>query len=452
MTLFGLDGYRQSIPRGLPVDGSIIIPCKRIKTSVMKKTFKKGEYRRHLLLDPQLYLVGLEAARCAARCSALATYEWFPTGELQKENTSRQKTATKWMKKSKKVIKKYWTGELPTASEADVAVMQVARTQYELGCEAIVLAAPLTVNPNSDYSVELDWLDRGIAAAKQSSLFALPLIASIALSEKVLIGIDPFENVLLETIVDHVSVRSIDGVYIVVELGSTEGYYLESGQAVGALIRLVDAFKRAGIERIIVNYTTTAGLLAIAAGADTMCTGWYRSERRLRFEELPDTEKAGLTRPAFYSHPLGGEIHMKDLQRIAKSGKLEYFADETRFSEGLLRALRDGKKVSDVPEWRYLPSNNDSAKKHFYTAVAREIDRLRGLDEEQRHATAREWLVGASARAELLKELEEQDDVVGPEESDGDDDETGELHSRTSISHQDPWKNAFDAFVKLRSS
>src|SRR4051812_30000912 len=167
MALYGLEGFAQSIPDGLPVAGSIVIPCKRTKASASTRSFRKGEYRRNLLLDPQLYLTGLEAARCAARCSALATWEWFPTGELQKEKTGRTRTTQKWMKKSKKIIGKYWTGELPAATAADAAVRDVARAQQEIGCESIILASPLTVNPNSDYSLELEWLDRGLRAARQ---------------------------------------------------------------------------------------------------------------------------------------------------------------------------------------------------------------------------------------------------------------------------------------------
>jgi hypothetical protein len=438
--LFGIEGYAQRIPPNIPsVRGSIIIPSRRTYESASARGFRKVRYRSRLLLDPQIYLIQLDPVRCETCCARLATYDWFPKGDLNSKRTGRSAAPKKWIDKSKKIVKDYWTGELPTGDDIDVAQRSVATANLTIGCEAVILAAPLTVNPNSDFRVEIEWLDRGILAARAAAFtIPLPIIATVALSDRVLTGIDPFDNALIETIVDQVSTRAIDGVYIVLESSTVTAYYLADRDAVGALMRLVDAFKRAGIRRVIVNYATVAGLLAVVAGADTLCTGWYRSERRLRFDELPDVEsEGGIAFPAYYSHPLASEIQVgDDLMKIAKAGKLEDIADETKFSEGLLRALRSGKKPGDVPQWEYRAGNHTVARGHFYSAIGREVDVLQPLGQEQRYNYAQKWLDRAARLADELAQLSE-----APHDR---------LNARTELTHQRGWKTAFEKFVKNR--
>jgi len=439
MALFGLEGFRASIPEGVKtIDGSIVIACRREFESVAKKNFRKSPYRKHLLLDPQLYLTHLDPARCKSRCAALATYDWFERGDLPEKRTDKSRTQTKWRDKSKRIIHKHWTGKLPTGKALEAAVRSVAQTQTQIGCEAVILAAPLTVNPNSDLALELDWLDRGLHAARRNSLFPSPVYATVALSDRVLSGINPFENAIVDTIIDQISAREIDGVYIVLELSNLSGYYLASGDAVGALLRLVDGFRRAGVKRIIVNYATVAALLAAAAGADTICTGWYRSERRLNLNELPD-EDGGIAVPAYYSHSLASEINVgDDLMRVVRAGRLHDFADETEFSAGLLRALRDGKTPGNVPEWEHRKGNHTASRGHFYSAIGRELGAIVGCDEKQRFEYAQRWLNTAVKLADAMSSLS--------------DPRNDPLNSRTEVTHQLGWQKAFEQFMKQRAS
>jgi hypothetical protein len=80
----------------------------------------------------------------------------------------------------------------------------------------------------------------------------------------------------------------------------------------------------------------------MAVGATGWASGWYRSERRLKLDDLLD-DSGGPAKPAFYSHPLASELHPTDLERARDAGMLDLVADVTPWSEGLLRALRDGK-------------------------------------------------------------------------------------------------------------
>lgn len=440
MSLYGIEGYAQSIPPRLStVSGSLIIPSRRSLESLMKTSFRKNEYRSKLLLDPQVYLSSLDPVRFRSRCASLASYAWFECGNLEFKKTGKSRAGQRaWDEKRKKIIHEYWTGKMPEGDEIDEAARFIAATQVTIGCEAIILGAPLTTNPNSDLGNELEWLDRGIAVARKQTLLGLPIFGSIALSERVLTGIDPFENTLIDTIVDQFSARHIDGVYVVIELGSLNGYYVADKQIFGGMLRLADAFKRAGVTRVVFSYPTVAGLAAMLAGADAICLGWYLSERRLRLEDLAEDDDGGIARPAYYCHRLASEIHVgSDLMRVVRAGKLDFFVDETEFTKGLLRALREGKTPDDVAQWRYEPGNHSFAKSHFYTVIGREARYIASLDQGHRFEYAKKWLADAAERAAIMTSLATRDDP---------------LQNRTEVLHQRGWLDAFEDFVKRRES
>src|SRR5262249_8567903 len=148
----------------------------------------------------------------------------------------------------------------------------------------------------------------------------------------------------------------------------------------GAILRLVDALKA---KRIVVGFAGVLGLLAIAVGADTWSTGWYRGERRLRLADFEDQE--GRAYPTYYSHPLGGEIHLDaDLDRIVSAGTFAILADLTPASERLVGALKAGRPAGSVADWAYLPSNVTAAQTHFLMALVRETKKLRRLSPADR--------------------------------------------------------------------
>lgn len=435
MTLYGIEGYQQSIPPGLQyVSGSLVIPSRRALESATKKDFRKNEYRGRLLLDPQVYLTNLDPVRFRSRCASLASYAWFECGELEFKKTAKSRVGQRaWDEKRWKIIHEHWTGKMAEGDDIDADAGAIAATQRTVGCEAIILGAPLTTNPNSDLSAEIDWLDRGIAATRKQNLLGLPVLGSVALSERVLTGIDPFENTLIDTIVDQFSTRKIDGVYVVVELGSVSGYYLADKQVFGAILRLADAFKRSGMKRVIFSYPTVAGLAAMLAGADAICLGWYQSERRLRFEDLAEDDEGGIARPAYYCHQFASEIHVgTDLMKVVKAGKLELFVDETEFTKGLIRALRDGKEPKDVAPWRYEPGNHRFARSHFYTVIGREARYIASLDQKQRFEYAKRWLSDAAERAAVMTAIAESSEP---------------LQDRTEVLHQRGWMDTFEDFV-----
>jgi hypothetical protein len=320
---------------------------------------------------------------------------------------------------------------LPEGDEIEPAIRAALATQEMIGAEALILPAPLTIDVNSDLSSELEWLDRSLDVGR--SEFQLPLLATVALSDRALRGLRVDENPLIELLLDHISAREPDGVYIILELANEPGYYCSSQSTVGALLRLVDGFKRrAGLERVVVNYATVAGLIAFAVGANTWCTAWYKSERRFRLDDCIDKPEGPSAYPAYYSHALASEVHLaNDMARVVDAGLLDQIADKTMYSEPLLAALRRGLDVNEVAGWRYRPNNLRFSKGHFSTAMSRESERLANMTEEQRLTYVNTWLSRAAALATKVSAL-------------------GDLNPRTEIVHQRNWLKAFRDFVDSR--
>lgn len=136
--------------------------------------------------------------------------------------------------------------------------------------------------------------------------------------------------------------------------------------------------------------------------------------------------------PAYYSHPLGGEFHMEsDLDRAVARGFLPRLEDDTSASNGLLRALRAGRRVATVPEWRYGLGNKTASIDHFLIACSRETARLAALDNADLQGEVSGSLQGAYALSADLQ-------TVGP------------FNPRTATSHQHGWLQAFQRFAAER--
>jgi hypothetical protein len=431
MAFFTPGGYKRSIPEGIPgVAGSIIIPSLKPLDMLLAKNLDEVSYFQRRLLDPQMYLAELDPELCSDRCTKLATYQWFDVGELDTQRTSGHKGMQKWLQKSKRIIGDRWSGAIPTGESRTAAIQLCLETQFAIGCEALILPAPLTTEPSSNLFMETSWLDEGLAVGRGD--YGLPLIATIAISDVCLRQTDPIENTLLDSFLDQVTARQPDGVYLVLELGTELGYYCTSQNTVGSLLRLVDSFRQAGVARVVVNYWTTAGLVALAFGADSWCTGYYLSERKFSRTECEDKRAPAAAYPAFYSHALAGEIHLKgDLDQITDEGLLEAVADTTPFSADLMRGLRRGFAVSDVPDWVHSRNNVTNAKGHFASVMARETAAIESCDEAGRIEYIENWLNTATKLATKLIALED----IAP---------------RTELTHQRSWRRAFTRHMERR--
>ena len=423
--------YKMKLPDGVTsVSGGVIMPSGIPLHTVLRRDLtRRYPHLERRLLDPQLYLTTLNAATCRKTCAYLASYGWFPATEAFPYDSSAQKQS-EWRRDAESRIVKAWTGQIPTDGEAvDDAIRCCVKVQLQLGVEALILPAPLTVDMGTPFDAELDWLERGLAIAQRVEADR-PVLASVALSDTALRGVDPWENPLLDLILDQVTARRVDGVYVVLEQANEDGYYCTHPNTVGALLRLCNGLKHGGIGRIVVAFAGTAGLLALVSGADSWTTGWYRGERRLRLVDFEQQE--GRAVPAYYSHPLGGELHMQsDLDRVVGRGFLPRLADSTDASEGLLRALAEGSLVRSVPEWEHRPSNINASTEHFLTICQRETASLSPLTTEQSEEWARRWIENATTLAADLYAV-------------------GSFQPRTAVNHQHGWQQAFQSYLANR--
>lgn len=418
--------FRMKIPDGVTgVGGGLIMPAAiPLHTLARRGLDRKFPHLARRLLDPQLYLGGLPANSCRKACVNLSTYSWFKTD--QSSFASSRQTQAEWKDRATARIHSVWQNPIPTAAaDIDRALRACLELQSGLECEALVLPSPLTVDLASDYSLELRWLDRGATIAHKIAP-TLPILATLAISDTCLRPMEPWANPLLDIIIDQLTARGFGGVYLTLELANENGYYCTHPNTVGAMLRVVDALGESG-SRVVVAFAGVMGLLAVASGADTWSTGWYRGERRLKLADFED--QTGRAHPTYYSHPLASEIHLEsDLDRLVKAGMLNAIADTTSASERLLKALRAGRSAGSVADWAYLASNVNAAQTHFLSAVIRETEKLRLLGREGRRQYARNWLEQADRLATELYKI-------------------GSFHQRTELSHQSAWKAAYDRYL-----
>lgn len=422
--------YQMKLPAGIAgVAGGVIMPSGvALHTIERRDLAAKYPHLARRLLDPQLYLLGLNPATSRKACANLASYPWFPVGSRVPYDSAKHKTQAKWKEALRAKIHKTWTGTLPTAdAEISDSIRTCLEVQRKLGVEAFILPAPLTSDINSTFDVELDWMERGLALARQIEP-ALPAYASIALSDTTVRGPDPWSNPLLATILDQVSARGVTQAYLVLEQANEEGYYCTHPNTVGALLRLCNGLKHGGVARLLLAFGGTAGLIGLAAGADAWTSGWYRGERRLKLADFEDQE--GRANPAYYSHPMAGEFHLeRDLDNAVRRGYLPRLRDQTKASTGLLTALASGQSSNVVPEWRHRQSNVAASIEHFLLACVRETQALAGSTQAQAEAATKAWLEGAANLAADLYSI-------------------GSFNSRTSVNHQAGWLKAFEAYEK----
>jgi len=427
VSFFACARFQMAIPGKVAgIDGGIIFPS-GIPAHTLRKRNLEVQYPhlRRRLLDPQLYLATLNPGVSRKSCANLASYNWFLAKELEKYDSGKQSQAD-WRRKVAATIHRTWRGSPPSnKDEIDSSIRQVIVAQKELACEAIILPSPLSTDPNDDYSAETRWLDTGMNLAAELAS-DLPHLASIAISDTCLRWTNPWTNRFIDLVLDQVTARRPSGAYLVIELANERGYYCSHPNTVGALLRLVYGLREGGLGRVVVSFAGIAGLLALAVGADTWASGWYRGERRLKLVDLED--QIGMAVPTYYSHRLASELHLEtDLDRVSVAGLLDRLADETPASSGLLRALRAGRSANTVPDWRYRRSNVNAAREHFLRVGIRETAKLNRLDQNGRIEYGVDWLKNAEALASDLYKV-------------------GSFNVRTELDHQSNWLAAYEKF------
>ncbi len=300
---YRLARFQMQVPGTEGAAGAVIMPSGLPSHTLTRRNLDQLGSR---LLDPQMYLADLQPDRCRDTCTKLASYPWFLAEGVSEYDSARQ-TQAEWRAVEQARIIERWRRTPATPAEMERAVDLCLTFQRDLRMTGIILPSPLTRDHASAYAVEADWLELGVARAQRIAP-GLPKYASIAISDTCLRGFTPYQNPLLDVILDQVTARAPDGAYVVLEQANETTYNCTSENTVGALLRLVQGLKAGGIERVVVSFAGSAGLLSLLVGADAWATGWYRGERRLRLADIEQTE--GRAMPAYYSHPAATEFHL----------------------------------------------------------------------------------------------------------------------------------------------
>lgn len=417
-------GYRFAVPESVIPDGSIILcsamPMHQLERRRIDKRYPHMENR---LFDPQLYLAGLDANASKRHCTYLSSYPWFGVSNLREYQSSSQ-TQKNWRQEVESKITSLWPRNTPTDPEQiKNAIRDCIDFQQRIGCRGIILPSPLTVDPGTSYEIELFWLDSGLEYIRENDDFNLPIFATIALADFCIRTYDPPENPLLQLVLDAVSAREINGVYVVVEQSSatSDSRHLEDSRALWSILHLTHLFTNDCDLQVGVNFLGQFGLVCLAAGATFWASGWYKSLYRLR---LADKLAGGRAYPSYWAHPAAIDIHLEsDFDTLGIEEMVQNIADVTLASEGLLQASAQKVAVSNVPAWRYAISNITSAQEHYLLSSVLHNNELFDFQPPTRIDVVEEWLEDATRFSAQIST------ILGA---------TG----RTSTSHVEAWRDA----------
>jgi hypothetical protein len=393
--------YGFALESPVEIPGSIIAASCVSAIDLRKRKFSRFPHFSRRLLDPQLYMAGLDPAIQREAVERLASYPWFHGLDVPKYDSGEYRNPTQWKKEHGDNLVSKWKRKIP---DAPSAVSKSARAAVEMqliiGCSSILLPGPLTTIADQTLETELAWIDAGLQACSEFGTDK-PVYATVALSEAVLHNVDPFKNQLIRTISDQIAHRrELAGAYILFEQADVNSYVWTSRDPLLCLMLLVDDLCRGAKKDAIVNYFGSFGAVASAAGASIWSSGFFQSQRRLSLRAT-----SGRTRPRYYSLSLAGDVGVEnDLKRLQDMGFGPKVFSPTTADERLRHALAKGQTPAVVPEWQYRIGNRTASQDHYIEIVARLGAKLEGLNRDGRVAEVKNWLEKANALASQLVE------------------------------------------------
>lgn len=381
------------------VRGAVFLSASNVN---LRFTRKASPELSRVLVDPQLYLAGLESAKCGKTCGRLATHPWFGVPELPAFD-SGSSGIREWQKKVDKIAAENWPGGPPEGEDIEPASRSAVECQLTFGCTHIILPAPLIREREEEGTILAAWLDAGLRVAEELEV-AQPILATVALSD-VTLNDDAFKPAgFLDSLVDHVTARELAGVYIVVAQTGVGAHPFQLPDLVRrAYLHLSKAFRDGGLQMVVVNFADVFGFVCSALGATDVASGHSQNTRRLNLNTFRD-DQYGVAVPQYYSHRVIGEFATeKDLGRLVAAKLFRRVADETPYSEDLLEALSDGRTAADLPPWAESQNNLAAAQRHLVSRLATEGTKFRKLTLAKREMLVRDWLEDAEAGVLYLR-------------------------------------------------
>lgn len=407
-----------------PVEGSVIAASALSAVDLLKrpKKMKKHPHFNRFLLDPQLYMASVDPALDPDTVAKLAAYPWFHGESVPKYSSGQHGTASKWKKQHEAALIAQWTRTVPTDGQSiSKSATGAVDFQLCLGCEGIVLAAPLTTIVDQTLQQEIAWIQAGLQACAELQV-TKPIYATIALSEAVL-HVPALQNSLVHALSSYVAaVPELAGAYLVLEQTDPGLYFWDAKDPLMALLVLVDDLHRGAKKRVLINYVGTFGLVARAAGADLWSSGYFQMQRRFSLRG-----QTGRAFPRYHSLALAGDIGLRDdLDRINAAGLAGAVMTPTSSDASLRGALSQKKYVQDVPEWQYRMSNVPAAHAHYLQIATTTGALLDSLSPADRIEWVHSWLQNAVS---LAGQLEGQ-----------------KLVTASDTRHQKVWLDVFEAW------
>lgn len=383
-----------------------------------------------ILFDPQLYMIALDIEEARLTCARLSTYPWVPIDAP--EYDSDEQRLDEWLRDVGDAIRGVWPPTIPTTPAAISPLVSAALDFQEgLGVSLFLLPAPLTSDPDTDLSAELQWIDAGIQASR-----GRPILATVAVSDSLLISRSARENLLIQAIADQITAREeLEGVYLVVEQARGESLHLTHPNVARSVLELCHLVAVEGSKKVILNYVDIFGLVSLGAGAFALASGGSVRTRRLHFGDYA-ARGGGGPFPRFYSHSTVSEyLPQRELERLwrMRLGRL-FQGEETPHSQSLLNALRAGTPTVDIPDWREVRNNVRAARAHRIHRLAASARQLVALPLAERRDAILEWLQDAERNVTYINERTEND----PLEDDA-------RHVRV-------WRTAFEDYLNDYSS
>lgn len=408
MTILINFGDKFKLNPNIKPDGSMILAGTIPMPMLERSKFDQYPHMRVRYFDPQLYLAQLDPNQSKGYCSTLASYPWFGAQKIKKFKSDLQKRAD-WRREVKTNILSLWPrAPLSPGQNADLiidAVRECIEFQLRIGCRAIILPSPLTYNPNTDYQDETFWLDTALQYISGIPSFDKPVYATLAITDGCLKYSAPNQNHLLDLILDVVSARKIDGVYLVIEQAGESEFDRQLGNTntIWSALHITHLLTHDCHLQVGVNFFGALGLILEAAGADFWASGWYKSRYRFR---LADKIGQGRAFPLFWSHPAAADIHMKsDFDNLVTAGFIGTLAQSTPASSNLIFAVEQGASSDDVLEWEYSPSRITAATEHYFYSIIDADRTLSALSKNERlDFIENKWLVPAAKYAQAISQ------------------------------------------------
>jgi hypothetical protein len=367
-------------------------------------TRKAGPQLGRLLIDPQMYLAGLDKTSCSKACGRLATHPWFLVADVPPFDSNVHKQR-EWQKEIEAIAASNWPGKAPEGKDIEDACRAAIDCQVQFGCSHVIVPTPLLTEREDEGATLAEWLDAALAMAAEMEV-GQPLLATIALHDSTLSDAAFRPAGFLDALVDHVTARDgFGGAYIVIAQGGSPTHPFQTNSKVlRAYLHLSRALKDGGVDVVLLNFADVFGFVCTGVGATDVATGPSHSTRRLALAAFRD-DGGGLPLPHYYSHKIVGEFTPQtEMDRIVAAKLLRRVADPTTHSEDLLDALRNGRSAGTLTAWVESQNNLAAAQRHFVCRLATEGHRIRKLSPAKRDGAIRDWLEEAHSAVLFMKD------------------------------------------------